>query len=122
MYIFITVFFFFFSFGIIHRYSKFQNFKIRSRLIEELFFELVLIGDGERMWIWIYKGWLNRKKDKMLFKGNSSRLELLIGKIQAHKEPSQEEQHKSKGIIPFHILLKYKYIYFYFCYNIKKKN
>ncbi|XP_020295105.1 zinc finger protein 423 homolog isoform X2 [Pseudomyrmex gracilis] len=34
----------------------------------------------------------------MLFKGNSSRLELLIGKIQAHKEPSQEEQrfHKSK--------------------------
>lgn len=56
----------------------------------------------------------------MLFKGNSSRLELLIGKIQAHKEPSQEEQHKSKGIVPFHILLKYKYIYFYF-YNIKKK-
>lgn len=41
--------FFFFSFGIIHRYSKFQNFKIRSRLIEELFFELVLIGDGERV-------------------------------------------------------------------------
>lgn len=33
----------------------------------------------------------------MLFKGNSSRLELLIGKIQAHKEPSQDEQHKSKG-------------------------
>ncbi|XP_032670580.1 zinc finger protein 423 isoform X2 [Odontomachus brunneus] len=32
----------------------------------------------------------------MLFKGNSSRLELLIGKIQAHKEPSQDEQHKSK--------------------------
>ncbi|XP_016916698.1 zinc finger protein 423 homolog isoform X2 [Apis cerana] len=32
----------------------------------------------------------------MLFKGNSSRLELLIGKIQAHKEPSQEEQRKSK--------------------------
>ncbi|KAK9302288.1 hypothetical protein QLX08_005713 [Tetragonisca angustula] len=31
----------------------------------------------------------------MLFKGNSSRLELLIGRIQAHK-PSQEEQHKSK--------------------------
>lgn len=34
----------------------------------------------------------------MLFKGNSSRLELLIGKIQAHKEPSQEEHHKSKGM------------------------
>lgn len=34
----------------------------------------------------------------MLFKGNSSRLELLIGKIQAHKEPSQEEQHKSQGM------------------------
>ncbi|KYM77035.1 hypothetical protein ALC53_12571 [Atta colombica] len=32
----------------------------------------------------------------MLFKGNSSRLELLIGKIHAHKEPSQDEQHKSK--------------------------
>ncbi|KOX74334.1 hypothetical protein WN51_00237 [Melipona quadrifasciata] len=32
----------------------------------------------------------------MLFKGNSSRLELLIGRIQAHK-PSQEEQHKSKA-------------------------
>lgn len=49
----------------------------------------------------------------MLFKGNSSRLELLIGKIQAHKEPSQEEQQKSKGIVPF-LLIKYKYIYF--CY------
>jgi len=34
----------------------------------------------------------------MLFKGNSSRLELLIGKIHAHKEPSQDEQHKSKGL------------------------
>ena len=34
----------------------------------------------------------------MLFKGNSSRLELLIGKIQAHKEPSQDEHHKSKGM------------------------
>jgi len=37
----------------------------------------------------------------MLFKGNSSRLELLIGKIQAHKEPSQDEQHKSKGLNKF---------------------
>lgn len=56
----------------------------------------------------------------MLFKGNSSRLELLIGKIQAHKEPSQEEQRKSKGIVPFHILIKYKYIYFYYRKKINK--
>lgn len=56
----------------------------------------------------------------MLFKGNSSRLELLIGKIQAHKEPSQEEQHKSKGIVPllYYILIlnisTFIFIFFFF--------
>ncbi|XP_066593289.1 zinc finger protein 423 homolog [Prorops nasuta] len=35
----------------------------------------------------------------MLFKGNSSRLELLIGKIQAHKEPSHEEARKTKEVL-----------------------
>lgn len=43
---------------------------------------------------------------KMLFKGNSSRLELLIGKIQAHKEPPSPPQDdkchsKSKGSVDY---------------------
>lgn len=47
----------------------------------------------------------------MLFKGNSSRLELLIGKIQAHKDPqspSREEKCniKGKGLLQIKIALQ----------------
>lgn len=62
----------------------------------------------------------------MLFKGNSSRLELLIGKIHAHKEPSQDEQHKSKGLnvtsLSFSLLLLSVlliFIYLKFCCHTK---
>lgn len=56
---------------------------------------------------------------KMLFKGNSSRLELLIGKIQAHKDPQSPSRDdkcniKEKGLFPKNkgnLIIKYK-IYF----------
>lgn len=66
----------------------------------------------------IFRVLARRFRDKMLFKGNSSRLELLIGKIQAHKEPSQDEQHKSKGLNATSLSLSFSESYYCTCSSL----